>query len=201
MPLPKILVTGFANSGTSFLCELIAAMGYSPGSACYLKGADGHNPYGYWEHLRLRQAVWGRVGNFNARRIPRQPANPMQYMAAPSQIQDIAEQDRVEVYKDCTGPWSYPLLVGLEKVVLIKRGPRVLHRRYYAGRSANHFVEAHTAYHDLAAKYMGADLPTLWVHYEDFFHDTRQAIEQVCEFLERAYDPSLLSVFRPRGLP
>lgn len=200
MSLPKILVTGFANSGTSFLCELVAAMGYSPGSACHLKGADSHNPYGYWEHLPLRHAIWSRVGNFDVHKIPKQPVNPARWPAALSIIEDIARQDSVEVYKDCTGPWSYPLLVGIKRVMLIQRDPRILHKRYYADRSLNHFVAVHTAYHDLAAKYMEEDLLVRRLRYEKFLEATEEAAADVCAFLGQPFDSCLLSVFRPRAV-
>lgn len=200
MTFPKILVAGFANSGTSFMCELVAAMGFSAGSPVNLKRADGHNPHGYWEHLPLRNAIWGRVGNFDERRIPGQPVNPSRWPAATSIIQDIAEQDGVEVYKDCTGPWSYPLLPGVEKVVLMRRDLDTLYEKYYKHKRwpRQEIARVHTAYYDLAAKFMASDLPMLWMFYEDFLGDAEWAVKQVCEFLGQPYDARLLRIFRPR---
>ena len=57
--LPEILIAGFPNSGTSFLCNLIVVLGKSPGSWRNLKGADWHNRWGYFEHLKMREIVWG----------------------------------------------------------------------------------------------------------------------------------------------
>ncbi len=199
MSLPKILVTGFANSGTSFMCELVVAMGFSAGSPCNLKGADGHNRYGYWEHMPLRNAVWGRAGNFDPARIPKQPVNAGRWPGAQSIILDIADQDKVEVYKDCTGPWTYPLLLGVEKVVLMRRDARTLYERYYSDRwEWPEFNAAHTAYYDLAAKFMDGVLPVLVAPYEAYEHGPKMALFTLCEFLERPYDTSLLSVYRPR---
>ena len=195
MPLPKILVTGFANSGTSFMCELVASMGFSAGTR--LKGGDEHNPFGYWEHLPIRDMVWGRVGNFNERRIPDRPVDPSRWPSAISMMQDAARQDHVEVYKDCTGPWSYPLLASIERVVVITRDVSTLYERYYTDWSFAEFSEVHSKYHDLADD-MSFEIPTMMIGYEDFSHDIALAIGIVCRFLGQPYDHRLTSVFRPR---
>lgn len=60
--LPEILIGGFPNSGTSFLCHLVVQLGKSPGSSENLKGADSHNRWGYFEHLPIRELVWEAGG-------------------------------------------------------------------------------------------------------------------------------------------
>ena len=55
---PKVLIGGFPRSGTSFLCNLIVEMGFSPGKMENLKPADKDNPNGYWEYLPIRNLTW-----------------------------------------------------------------------------------------------------------------------------------------------
>ena len=57
-PSEEILITGFPNSGTSFLCNLIVALGKSAGSSQNLKKGDKHNRWGYFEHSKLGEVRW-----------------------------------------------------------------------------------------------------------------------------------------------
>lgn len=194
--LPKIIVTGFANSGTSFMTELVSRMGFSPGSMHFLKRKDRHNRYGYWEHVPMRRLEWQR-DSFDERQIPSCPVEPDDRIF--NDIARLANTDGIEAYKATTLPWTYPWF-GAKRAVLIRRSANVLYERYYrrAGWSMGEFRSAHTRYHDLAAKYLDATWNVLWVEYESFFDNTRAATTAICEFLDRPFTPGLLRVWRPR---
>jgi len=193
---PNIIVTGFANSGTSFLTELVVRMGFSPGSHCHLKVANRHNPHGYWEHLPMRCIEWQK-GSFRPSRIPSSPYRPNEEIF--SAIVELADQDDIEVYKATTLPWTYPWF-GAGRAVLIKRSANTLYERYYKreGWSVNEFRAMHTRYYDLAAKYLDGEWDVLWVEYEGFADNLLASVVAVCEFLGRPFAPELLDVWRPR---
>ena len=91
----RILVTGFPNSGTSFLCNLFVAMGFHPGSEENLKPADDHNRYGYWEHLPIRKELWPELGNIPSLHIPHEPVDPRRKVVL--EIERLVEEDHVGV--------------------------------------------------------------------------------------------------------
>ena len=80
--LPEVLVGGFPNSGTSFLCHLVVQLGKSAGSPENLKGPDSHNRWGYFEHLPIRELVW-EAGGWQHYLPPRQegclPEEPLAF--------------------------------------------------------------------------------------------------------------------------
>jgi len=196
MPLPDVITAGFANSGTSFLTELVASMGFSPGSSRLLKMGDGHNRYGYWEHLPMRAVEWQR-GRFDERKIPSVPYPSHDRISR--DIAELARTDNIEVYKATTLPWTYRWF-SAGRAVLIRRSADTLYERYYegVGWSLNGFRAAHAKYYDLAAKHLDAEWDVLWLEYESFADNLTASITAVCEFLGRPFTQSLLHIWRPR---
>jgi len=198
--LPEILVAGMPNSGTSFMTELVAkATGLSPGPARGLKGADGHNPHGYWEYLPLRNYIWQHTGGtFNERKVP---SLPLPYKEAQAKwIASIAKAANVQVFKCFKLPWIYSWFGEPRKVVMISRRIYTLYERYYkpAGLEPNEYRAAHTQYYDLAARHLDEQWDMLWITYEEFCIHQREAMAKVCDFLGRPFKPELLEIWRPR---
>lgn len=195
--LPKVIVTGMANSGTSFTTELVSTIGFRPGSKQHLKPKDGHNRYGYWEHLPMRALIW-RYLPYPKRKIPwKEPMRPSGKISR--SIQELADSDNIEVLKCFMLPWAYPWFEPT-KTVFVQRSMQVLYDRYYGGVGwdANVWRSFYTEWHDIAAKYLCGDWDVLWVKYEDFFNDTENEMRRVCEYLGCPFRKELLKVFRPR---
>ena len=79
----KVVITGPPRSGTSFLAGLVTGMGLSPGPKEWLKDADEHNPYGYFECLPLlyiEDDIFRKLGG-SFGHIPEFPENWTQFTA------------------------------------------------------------------------------------------------------------------------
>ena len=136
--LPKIIVTGFPHSGTSFVAHLLQEMGFSLGTPELLKPGNVMNTLGHFEHMGLRKMLWEKCfidgvnthedGLYN----PYQRAiYEMNIEAGPGTVEavgDVADADNVEVYKDTAWPFLARLLPPPEKVILVKRSPEGVHK-------------------------------------------------------------------------
>lgn len=192
----KVLVTGFPNSGTSFLMELCTrATNLNPGSN--LKGPDNHNPYGYWEHLPIRNTAWSIFGGgFRVRAIPHEPYQRDEGVA--SDILTAARQDNVEIYKDPTLPLIYRSFPGDMKIAVIHRSLRRVYERYYSDRmSLSCFSEYHYRY-TMLARGMKNDHDVAFVRYESFGSSFDAQASELCDFLGVPYREELREVWRPR---
>jgi len=194
----KVLVGGFPNSGTSFLCNLVAEMGYSPGSEKNLKGADEHNRFGYWEHLPLRDLVWGTAG-FNANQhAGHLPRKPLELRGHPNRlkIEHLAREDGVEVYKDVILPLIYTLFPSDAKYITITRDPEAIYRsgHYKVGKAA---VFKGICQHYELTHQMAANVTHLYVCYDDVREDPHKQITRIAQFLGQP-TVGLERVWRPR---
>ena len=199
----EVLVTGFPNCGTSFLCELVAAMGFDPGSKHWLKGADDHNRYGYWEHLQMRRWSWEAAGGKDAVMATlagAMPEDPLPYHErAAIAIERWAGYDRVEVYKDAILPLVYHSFPAHPCIVTIGRNLKTVYGGYFAdAMGADAFVTMWARYWSLVQD-MAARRDVLQVRYEDFADDTEEAIRRVCRFVGRDYSDELRMIWRPRS--
>lgn len=102
-PAPlKVIVTAPPRSGTSFLAGLLVQMGLSPGPEEWLKEADEHNPYGYYECLPLmyieNEVLKKLGGSYN--NIPEFPPIWTDlFEKEKRQIEKIVRNGGIEVYK------------------------------------------------------------------------------------------------------
>ena len=100
----KVIVTGMPRSGTSFLAGLIVRMGYSAGPVRWLKPADKHNIYGYYECL----PVFHEVTKIKNKVNPDLYMNPQPFQSdwlkksekEIKRIMRIIEAGGIEIYKD-----------------------------------------------------------------------------------------------------
>jgi hypothetical protein len=193
-----ILVTGFPNSGTSFMLEFVKeATGLSPGSEHNLKGADSHNRYGYWEHLPIRNVSWSLMGGgLSVRNLPDGPLPRNEEVA--ENILCLAERDNVQVYKDNALPIVYRSFPEDVKVITIGRKPQTIYDRYYADRMGEKaFRKAWCRYWDLN-KLMSTERQVLVVFYEWFDYDPKFTMGVVCRYLDAPYREGLRETWRPR---
>jgi hypothetical protein len=125
-----ILVTGFPNSGTSFLTNLIVEMGFNPGTR--LKGPDNHNRWGYYENLDIRDLTWGAIGGKFDPFLHHTPfdgwGNTKVDLA--KKIVEIVKDQGVEIYKDCAAPYLWEVLLDTTHIVVIRRCERDLWKHY-----------------------------------------------------------------------
>lgn len=206
---PQIIVGGFPNSGTSFLCHLVSEMGFSAGSPHYLKPPDTHNQWGYWEHLIVRMAAWKGLlpqGYLNVFGLPNSTLTRNNNIA--SLIQFVAKIDKVQVYKDNALPVIWRSFSPEAKYILIRRSPRDCYLSpgragmpgYSCGFTA--FETAYNKYRSLELQMsLAHDMDLLIVHYEDFCCDLTRQIQFIIDFLE-VEEPDLerlKATFRPRN--
>jgi hypothetical protein len=202
---PKVLVTGHPNSGTSFLCELVAAMGFSPGDPRCLKPADGHNPHGYWEHVPLREHVRSLGGYSDWMHVTGgYPPEPLEF--TPEEKQRTAmlfEGAGVEVFKETGLPVMYRLFLLDSAYLIIERDARAMYESQgsdYEERdiSFDGFRSNIDAYQRLVSC-MIDEVRCLVVHYEDFGRDFRSQASRIAEFVGATPDiAGLREIWRPR---
>lgn len=206
---PSILVTGFPNTGTSFIAELVVAMGFSPGDPRYLRHADGHNRFGYWEHDRLHSLAREvpQVAGFHAHVLSSHPAEIFNLSHHPvsRSVLQLCAKERVEVYKDNALPVFYTLFPSRCKVIVVKRGWGDAYRsgKYEASDnlSFDDFCEAYDSYYSLVSQ-MCLRRDCIQTNYDDFAIEIDREIGRIAAFVEAPkIDLSTLRhVYRPRRL-
>ena len=179
--LPEILITGFPNSGTSFLCNLIVVLGKSAGSSQNLKKGDKHNRWGYFEHSKLGEVRWRAMQKilfvpWKKGFLPHRPYSfsPEKLKRFSQQIREISQKDKIEVYKDNTLPLTFKIFPKKAKYIAIKRDPEKCQVSPAKGGhsviscSFNDFFVYYQKYDNLV-KQMAREVDCIEVNYEDFF--------------------------------
>jgi len=210
---PEVLVGGYPNSGTSFLCHLVVQLGKSPGSSENLKGADSHNRWGYFEHLPIRKLVWeaGKWHHFTPDRKGFLPDEPLVFNDRPlvdyaDRIRRIAEEDGVELYKDNSLPLTFRLFPKESKYIIITRRVEAIHespkKAGFHGYtcSLEELRDSHYKYHELV-KIMAGEVDCLTIQYEDFKTSFDHTLQVICNHLEVELDKmhrtACRAIFRP----
>lgn len=190
----EVLVTGYPNSGTSYMAELVHEFGFAVGPKPLLKEGDSHNPWGYWEFLPIRTVFWKALLGFNPMSIPAEA------MTLPSkdadQIFGIARTYQVECYKDNALPLGYGGFPEYSKILVMTRNPRTLYDRYYARNySWPAFFNCWQSYAGLVRD-MSTSREVLSINYETFGSDLERAVRRVGKFVDKPFSPRLLKVYR-----
>jgi Sulfotransferase family len=98
----KVIITGPPRSGTSFLAGLVVRMGFSPGPIEWLRRADQHNPYGYYESMPLMKIDHALLTKFdgNVMDPPKLSENWTKLCEyEKKQILKIVKNGGIEIYK------------------------------------------------------------------------------------------------------
>lgn len=138
MALPRIIVTGYPHSGTSFVAHLLQEFGLSLGTKEFLKPGNVMNTLGHFEHMALRNMMWEKCfingvntheeGLYNPYSRPIYDMDIVAGVGTVDAIGGIAETDNIEVYKDTAWPFLAKLLPKPEKVILVKRDPEGIYQ-------------------------------------------------------------------------
>ncbi len=201
--MPKILITGFPDSGTSFLCNLVSELGFSAGPTHELKRADDHNRWGYWEYrpiYRFIRSILDGPTRFTAEDIPDETGSfPMEPDPA---IAVVAIRDSVMVYKDCGIPLFYRLFSPDAKIVVIGRNEVDLLASAGLSYLGYDFTWralqlAQDKYYDLVSM-MSDERDVIGVNYDAFRDDFYKEAQRVCDFLDVPMKNDLHKIFRPR---
>ncbi len=213
-PYPEILITGFPNSGTSFLCNLVVALGKSPGNQRDLKDADKHNRYGYFENMKMRNLAHEILGHeyfkfWDKEFIPLHPLEfPKEKIDKYSKlIAKIAQEGNIEVCKDTIFPIIFKVFPKESKYIVIKRDTVKCYESPQKGGhskipcSFEEFLEAYNKYYGLVSQ-MAKEVSVLQVNYEDFYADFNRSVQKVSEFIGVALSAERLNdlkkIFKPR---
>lgn len=201
---PKVLVTGHPNSGTSFLCELVVAMGFSPGDPRCLKPADDHNRYGYWEHVPLQKYVRGLSGYDDRMHITgKYPSELLDFtQEEKEQTASLFEDAGVEVFKETGLPVMYRLFPFDSIYLVILRHRQAMYQSgNYAERdiSFDKFCRNAEIYHGLCSRMLVETKKCMFVHYEGFGKNFDGYVSNIADFLDVTPDvPKLREIWRPR---
>lgn len=213
--LPEVLIGGYPNSGTSFLCHLVAQLGKSPGSPENLKGPDSHNRWGYFEHMPIRKLVWEAGGweRFEPHQkefLPNKPLEPdKKLLNYRNRIRRIAIEDQVEVYKDNSLPITFRLFPEESKYLIIERqikdiyeSPKRAGKPAYAV-SQKELEVCHRNYNELV-EIMVSEVDCMKLRYDGFMGNFDQQLQRICDHLEVQLTEERYSrcreVFRPRRM-
>ncbi len=104
-----IYITGFPHTGTSFLSEVVYRLGLSFGTITNLKGANQMNRHGHYEHLDIRNLIWGNIEKHGEAETLNPCDSRTYHVEKPkpdiqAQIQDTIEAEGIEAYKDTFYP-------------------------------------------------------------------------------------------------
>ncbi len=207
----KVLVTGYPNSGTSFLCNLVVELGLSPGKNESLKSADAHNRYGYYENLVLRNFLWEF---FKAKKLKmwdqatvakkRTEVKELRLEKAPfPALAKIIDDELIEVYKDNKLPLYFEAFDPAIKIIVIERNANDVFRSPQKSGfspmevSYEKFFQAYEYYRHLCLK-MSVARSVLFLNYEDFFSDFDGQVEKIKNFLNLSSNQNLKKIFKPR---
>lgn len=101
-PSLRVIVTGLPRTGTSFLAGLVNRMGFSAGPEGWLKPADEHNRYGYFECVPLMQIsdrVLSKLGG-SFHQLPQfSPGWLDAFEAEKRQIRALVHAGNIEMFK------------------------------------------------------------------------------------------------------
>jgi len=211
----KVLVGGYPNSGTSFLCNLISEIGLNTGFKKDLKQADSHNRYGYFENIKIRNETWKILEEkrFTPWADDFLSKNPLkieknQVSEIMTNIDNIIQKDNVQLYKDNAVPLIYKLFKTNVRIIIIERFPRNI---YDSPRKAKRdkmpvpydkFLESYERYKILAQK-MSEEREVLFVQYEAFAHNFDREVIRMLKFLDIHSSKKveqLQSLYKPREL-
>lgn len=99
----KVIVVGSPRAGTSFVAGLVQRMGFSLGPRAWLKKADAHNPYGYFECLpllRISDRILTKLGGDFFECLPRlTPGWTEPLEAEKREIASLVRDGGIEMYK------------------------------------------------------------------------------------------------------
>lgn len=207
----KVLVTGYPNSGTSFLCNLVVELGFSPGKIENLKPADSHNRYGYFENLKLRKFVWNYfdLGSFqpwNSENITKliPDINEENKNEFHQNISDIIANEEMEVYKDNALPLYFQYFPEDAKYIVIERSPESIYESPKKGGHApmpvsyDKFLDSYNQYQELC-DYMKTHRNVLTIKYEDFNSNFAEQLNRISGFLKVPAKPGMEEIFKPRN--
>jgi hypothetical protein len=211
---PEVLITGFPNSGTSFLCNLIVALGKNPGNYNDLKTADKHNRFGYFENLKIREITYRALGkkHFKPWEKGCLPDSPIEFSPSDldsyrKQISLIAEQDNVEAYKDNSIPLIYLIFPIDLKYINIRRDPDKAYKSPQKGGhlptdcTFNEFKIYYQKYQYLVEQ-MSKEVNCIEIEYESFFNDFERSVAKIAQHIGIHVNERIMAeckkIFRPR---
>lgn len=212
--MPEILITGFPNSGTSFLCHLVVLLGKSPGNYKDLKGPDWHNRWGYFENLKMREVVWKFLPEkefkiYEKGFLPDRPYTfkERELKVYRNKIIMLANYENIQVYKDNALPLFYKIFPSFTKILIIRRDPLKCYLSSVKGGhsrlplSFKEFSKIYKKYYNLV-KIMMDQRESLEVNYEHFQEDFGGAVFKIGKFIRVNIDEIVLKkckkAFRPR---
>ena len=204
----KVLITGSPRSGTSFLANLVAEMGFSCGPAEWLKQPDEHNPRGYFECNPLRKLTSDILtklgGNFHD--LPAFDDNWTDDLDdEKKKILDIVNQGKIELYKEnklLVLSKLFDEIFPDAKWIFIERSVEDTFRsRWGSDLSIEEWKEIVANRRDIWNKSKPSQ-KALYVDYKDFKTDLQNTLKKIANYLGLKLSKSevdrLSDLFKPR---
>lgn len=204
----RVVITGLPRSGTSFLACLVHHLGFDPGPAQQLKGADANNPYGYFENrrmIRVENEIFERMGGNFMHLPPLENGWTNRVAKQKSKILRIVSHGGLEMYKGNRAVVLADLYHELfpdAKWLFIERPVEDTYRsRFGEAMTLSDWKSLCECRMAVWKRSVPAE-KALYVKYSDFNLDTAAAVQRVASHLGVTLDDArtreLVELFRPR---
>lgn len=191
-----VVVTGAPDSGTSFLVNYIAALGFNLGDSNEIQGVTGMHPHGTGEHMGISHETWGalngsgHVDYYPGSKLPWKPLSGVACRGAKERVGRIIEEQRIELAKDCSAPWTYRCYPWDTRFVVISRRWKNMTKGFleyigYKGIKPEDVQEGWIKWRHVCWQGIKAERDWYEVQYEHFYGRESRGVQllKLCRFL------------------
>ena len=186
----KVIITGNARSGTSFLTNLVHKMtNYNCGEN--IRAADEDNKWGYWEHVILNTVTTKCLGDEGVSYVSEKPIKKIDFSLPEFDIfrkiiDKTVNKEKIELYKDnklILAPELYTKLYPEAKWIYIQRNLKDGFKSRFGQEIT--FEEYSNMVKNRLDCWNEKEKPKncLVVNYEDFDTDIDNVIKTIAEYL------------------
>lgn len=187
----KVIVTGNARSGTSFLTNLVHKMtNYKCGDN--IKGKDSNNKWGYWEHIGLNKITTQCLRSVGISYVTKKPVKKIDFSSPKfdsfrKKINTITNNQKIELYKDnklILAPELYTKLYPEAKWIYIQRNLKDSFKSKFGEKMT--FEEYSNMVKNRLDCWESKEKPKncLVVNYEDFDNNIEGTIKKIINYLD-----------------
>ena len=186
----KVIITGNARSGTSFLTNLVHKMtNYKCGSN--LRSGNVHNKFGYWEHIDLNNITnkalkSAGISYVTYNSVPKINFSDKKFDVFRKKIKNIVDKEKIELYKDnklILAPNLYTKLYPEAKWIYIQRNMEDSFKSKFGKKMS--FDEYNKMVKNRLDCWESKKISKecLTINYEDFEKDIETVITKIADYL------------------
>jgi len=184
------------DSGSSFLANYIAELGFFLGNPRDIQGVTGMHPKGTGEHLRISHETWGlldkkrQIKFYPGDKLPSMPLALAECKAARDVMGEIIKRQGVQLVKDCSAPWTYLCYPESAEFVIITRNWRNMTKKFleyigYEGLTKEDIQHGWVKWQSVCLRGIKQNRRWYQVGYEDFATKEGRETElaKLCKYL------------------